>query len=67
MKTKDDSRQIPLNLDTINFVPTNNVQVQKTLIETASVLNFSTKVEQKNKSELKQLYVEILKSVEHIK
>ncbi len=67
MKTKDDSRQMPLNLDMTNLVPTKNVQVQKNQIETASVLNFSTKVEQKNNSELKQLYVEILKGVEHIK
>lgn len=67
MKTKDDFRQMPLNLDTTNLLPTKNAQVQKKQIEAASVFKFSTKVEQKNNLELKQLYVEILKSVEHIK
>lgn len=67
MKMKGDSRQMPLNLDTTNLVQTKNMQVQKRQIETASVLKFSTKVEQKKNSELKQLYVGILKSVEHIK
>lgn len=67
MKMKGDSRQMPLNLDTTNLVQTKNMQVQKRQIETASVLKFSTKVEQKKNSELKQLYVGILKGVEHIK
>ena len=67
MKMKGDSRQMPLNLDTTNLVQTKNMQVQKRQIETASVLKFSTKVEQKNNSELKQLYVGILKAIEHIK
>lgn len=67
MKKKDDSRQMQLNLDTTNLIPTKNIQIQKKQIETASVLKFSTKVEQKNNSDLKQLYVGILKSVEHIK
>lgn len=67
MKSKDDSRQMQLNLDATNLVPTKSIQIEKKQIETAPVLKFSTKVEQKNNSELKQLYVGILKSVEHIK
>ncbi len=67
MKKNDDSKQMQLNLDTTSLVSIKNVQIQKKQIETASVLKFNTKVEQKNNSELKQLYVGILKSVEHIK
>ena len=67
MKKKGNSRQMRLNLDTTNLVPTKNVQVQKKQIGTASVLKFNTKIEQKKNSELKQLYVGILKGVEHIK
>ena len=61
MRKKDDPRQMQLNLDTTN------IQIVEKQIETASVFKLSTKIEQKNNSELKQLYVEILKSVEHIK
>ena len=67
MKKKVDSRQMQLNLETTSLVPTKNIQIQEKQIETASVLKFSTKVEQKNSSKLKQLYVGILKGVEHIK
>ena len=67
MKKNDDSKQMQLNLDTTSLVSIKNVQIQKKQIETASVLKFNTKIEQKNNSELKQLYVGILKSVEHIK
>ena len=67
MKKQGDSRQLPLNLDTTNLVSTKAVHIQKKQIETASVFKFSTKVEQKNNSELNQLYVEILKGVDHIK
>lgn len=67
MKKKDDSRQMQLNLEMTNIVPTKNVQISKKQIETASVLKLSTKIEEKNNSELKQLYIGILKGVEHIK
>lgn len=64
---KYDSRQLPLNLDTVILAPNKNVPVHKKQIETAAVIKFSTKAEQKSNSELKQLYVGILKGVEHIK
>ena len=67
MKKKVDSRQMQLNLETTSLAPTKNIQIQEKQIETASVLKFSTKIEQKNNSKLKQLYVGILKGVEHIK
>ena len=67
MKKNDDSRQMQLNLDATNLVPTKDLKTPKKQTKSASVLKFSAKVEQKNNSELKQLYVDILKGVEHIK
>lgn len=67
MKKDDDSRQMQLNLDATDLVSTKNLKIQKKQTKTASVLKFSTKVEQKNNSKLKQLYGGILKGVEHIK
>lgn len=72
MKGKDDPRQLQLNfdMDMSNLVQTQtrtkDVKAQEET-ESASVINFDTKIRQKNNLELKQLYVEILKNVEHIK
>lgn len=68
MKKGNDSKQMQLNLDTKDSeLTTDREEIPRKQFGIASVLKFNTKIEQKNTLKLKQLYVGILKSIEHLK